>query len=169
MLPPLLQRQVGLAVVALTLLLGCGEQALGTSRFPASASYTAQANEAGPGSQDTVSLTAELVDCGGPKLVLGPGCELGGTWSEGAQVATTGWSSGYRSGTLTVSAGQTCLMPLGGGTAEEVAVTTGTVKVDAAHLADVSLAGEVASGTQKGRAVTFAFTAPAEGPPKPCR
>lgn len=159
---------VAWALLAVAVLAGCAEQPLGTSRFPASATYTAQATEAGPGSDDVVKVTAEVIDCGEPKLVLGPACELGGTWGQGALVSMTGWSSGYRIGTLTLAAGQICLMPLGGGTAEEVKVTTGVVKVNEAHVADVSLAGEIASGTQKGRAVTFVFTAPAEGPGTAC-
>jgi len=56
------------ALLAAAALVGCGEPALGTSRFPASATYTAQSTEAGLSSQDEVHVTAELVDCIGPKL-----------------------------------------------------------------------------------------------------
>jgi hypothetical protein len=158
----------GLGTLAMAACCGCADQPLGTSRFPATASYTAQATEAGPGSQDEVHVTAELTDCVGPKLVLGPGCELAGTWSDGAHVAMTAWSAGFRSGTLTLAAGQTCVMPLGGGTAEDIAITRGVVRISEAHVADVSIAAEVASGSNKGRTVTFVFNAPAEGPPRPC-
>jgi hypothetical protein len=151
-------------------LTGCAAQAVGTSRFPASATYTAQATTAGPGSsQEDIRVTAELVDCvGRPKLVLGPDCTLSGTWNEGAPVTTTAWNAGYRTGTLTLDAGQSCVVPAGAGTAEDLVITRGTVKVNEAHAADVNLAAEVSTGTLKGTAVTFAFTAPADGPARPC-
>ena len=160
-----------LAAIALaaSALAGCAEQTVGSSRFPASATYSAQATEAGPGSQEEVRITAELVDCiGPPKLVIGPDCALSGTWNEGAPVTVTAWNAGYRTGTLTLGAGQSCVMPAGSGAVEDIVITSGTVKVNDAHAADVTLAGTVSAGTQKGRGVTFAFTAPAEGAARPC-
>ena len=133
------------------LLLACGAPEAGQSRYPATASFTGAQAEA-------LKLDAQIVDCDDDVLlVLGPDCELRGTWGTVDALVKVGGGS-FRAGSFTLAADQACTV----GT-HALKVSNGVVKVNASRVADVSL------GAREGdHPATLTFTTGASGSLEAC-